>query len=147
MGFCTLSIVRYSKEHKKKTYNVSETGSVSVLRWVGGRHLLGWLGKNVFTTWKSLYLCYASVFMDFVRWLGLLHLVSTCIISIFIVHFSVSSHSQIPISGAYIAVVTLTEVVQWLGLPLSNGTNRAGVFSHLITWGRKQIQFPKLCVL
>jgi hypothetical protein len=32
--------------------------------------------------------------------------------------------------------------VQWLRLALSNGTNRVGVY-HPLTWGRKQIQFPK----
>jgi hypothetical protein len=36
--FFTSSIVRYPNEH-----NVSETGSVSVLRWGGGRHLLCWV--------------------------------------------------------------------------------------------------------
>jgi hypothetical protein len=35
LGFWTLSIVQFSKEH-----NVSGTGPVSVLRWGAGRHLL-----------------------------------------------------------------------------------------------------------
>jgi hypothetical protein len=38
LGFWTLSIVRYSK--KTEEHNVSETGSVSILRWGGRRHLL-----------------------------------------------------------------------------------------------------------
>jgi hypothetical protein len=37
LGFWTFSIVWYSREH-----DVSETGSVSVLRWWGRRHLLSW---------------------------------------------------------------------------------------------------------
>jgi hypothetical protein len=36
-GLFTVSIIRYSKEH-----NISETGSVSVLRWGGRWHLLCW---------------------------------------------------------------------------------------------------------
>jgi hypothetical protein len=35
---------------------------------------------------------------------------------------------------------------QWLSLALSNGTSWVGVFQPL-TWERKQIQFPKRCVL
>jgi hypothetical protein len=38
LGFWTLSIVRYSKEH-----NVSETGSFSALRGMGGRDQLCWV--------------------------------------------------------------------------------------------------------
>jgi hypothetical protein len=36
--------------------------------------------------------------------------------------------------------------IQWLRLALSNGPKRVGVY-HPLTWGRKQIQFPKRCVL
>jgi hypothetical protein len=36
--------------------------------------------------------------------------------------------------------------LQWLRLALSKGPNWLGVFLPL-TWGRKQIQFPKRCVL
>jgi hypothetical protein len=39
-----------------------------------------------------------------------------------------------------------TYVVQLWTVALSNGPNRACVFRAL-TWGRKQIQFPKRCVL
>jgi hypothetical protein len=39
LGFWTLSIVRYSK--KPEEHNVSETGSVSVLRWGGRIHSTG----------------------------------------------------------------------------------------------------------
>jgi hypothetical protein len=45
LGFWTLSIVRYSKEH-----NVSETGSVYVLRSVVGRHLLCWVRYKELTS-------------------------------------------------------------------------------------------------
>jgi hypothetical protein len=34
---------------------------------------------------------------------------------------------------------------RWVRLDLSNGAHRVRV-SHLLTWGRKQIQFPKRCV-
>jgi hypothetical protein len=44
-GFWTLSIVWYSKNTHKK-HNVSETGSVAVIRWGGGRHLLPWVSRN-----------------------------------------------------------------------------------------------------
>jgi hypothetical protein len=39
--FFTFPIIRYSKKNTKQ-HNVSETGSVSVLRWIG-KHLLCWV--------------------------------------------------------------------------------------------------------
>jgi hypothetical protein len=51
VGFLTLSIVRFSKEH-----NVSETGSVSVLRWGVGRHQL----CGLLVQWLRLALSHGS---------------------------------------------------------------------------------------
>jgi hypothetical protein len=47
--------------------------------------------------------------------------------------------------GIYIAVVFLTWVVQWLRLAIFEGPKKEGVSQ--LTWGRKEIQFPKLCIL
>jgi hypothetical protein len=44
--FWTSSIVSYSKEQ-----NVAETGSVSVLKWGGGRHLLCWVLQKELTSY------------------------------------------------------------------------------------------------
>jgi hypothetical protein len=43
-------------------------------------------------------------------------------------------------------LITLDGFINHYKLALSNGPNRAGV-SCPLTWGRKQIQFPKRCVL
>jgi hypothetical protein len=63
----------------------------------------------------------------------------------FIAYFSVMSRPQSLVSGVYIAVVILTWTTQWLKLACSTGPNRVRV--SLLTWGRKQIQVPKRCVL
>jgi hypothetical protein len=50
MSFWSLSIIWYSKEH-----NASETGSVSVLRWKGGRHVGPLLRANEWSSnWAQL---------------------------------------------------------------------------------------------
>jgi hypothetical protein len=55
------------------------------------------------------------------------------------------------ITGARGSVVNRSTMLQvvWLRLALSKGPNRVGAFSPFLTfftWGRKQIQFPKLRV-
>jgi hypothetical protein len=77
-NYCVFGPLPSSGILETRKNNVSETGSVSVLRW-GGRHLLCW--------------------------------------------------------------VPYKQVTQWLTLVLSKRSNWIGVV--LLTWGRKQIQFPE----
>jgi hypothetical protein len=62
---------------------------------------------------------------------------------IFIAYFPVISLRQSLVSSSYVALVILTWIVQWLRLVLSKGPKRVGI----LIWGRKQIWFPKRCVL
>jgi hypothetical protein len=51
------------------------------------------------------------------------------------------------VSGLYPSSGILKNTTfRWLRLVLSNGPHTVGV-SHPLIWGRKQIQFPKLCVV